>query len=282
MPIRLRVVVASSPRSSPRSSLRPSNARKSEHCLPSTSITWMNSPGAHLVRERGRGVDPEIETGLGERRRQLVLLVPPGCGTPDLDEELRGRRRAVEDPPARSRDDDRHRAVGPERLRGPGRRPLPEEPDRVRLAGIEPARAELVDEEAPVPRRERVADHGRGCIRRLAERGRVVLPGRVEHGQLRDLAAVLVDHGDPLVRPEREHGRSARADEVRLEERVLRPEARGRGRVCPGSSPHAFAGAFVSSSAACAMSCSASSRLPSASSFFVSFSTARRLYDWFQ
>ena len=43
-PMSERVVVASSPRSSPRSSFARWNARKSEHCLPSTSITWMNSP----------------------------------------------------------------------------------------------------------------------------------------------------------------------------------------------------------------------------------------------
>src|ERR687891_436243 len=40
----VRVVVASSPRSRPFSSLRRWDARKSEHCLPPTSMTWMNSP----------------------------------------------------------------------------------------------------------------------------------------------------------------------------------------------------------------------------------------------
>ena len=39
----------------------------------------------------------------------------------------------------------------------------------------------------------------------------------------------------------------------------------------------ALAGAFASSSAACAISCSARSRLPAASSFLTSFSTTRRL-----
>ncbi len=55
--------------------------------------------------------------------------------------------------------------------------------------------------------------------------------------------------------------------------------ARERDRVSRCWSCQALAGAFASISAASAMSFSASSRLPSASSFFTSFSTARRLYD---
>ena len=95
--------------------------------------------------------------------------------------------------------------------------------------------------------------------------------------------AVRVDDRQPLVGREREHGRAARTHEVRLEERVLRKQPADEGG-CPGEAHvHApAAGAFASISAASATSFSASSRLPSASSFFTSFSTARRLNVWFQ
>ena len=133
--------------------------------------------------------------------------------------------------PAGRRDDDRHRALGAERLRRAGRRPLAEEPDRERVGRIEPARAELVREQAAVPVGQRRADHRRGRVRLRVERGRVVAPVRAEHGDLGDLAAARVDDGHPLVRPEREHRRAARPDEVRLEERVLREQARERDPV---------------------------------------------------
>jgi hypothetical protein len=44
LPISVRVIVGSKPRSTPSSSFRRWNARKSEHCLPSTSMIWMYSP----------------------------------------------------------------------------------------------------------------------------------------------------------------------------------------------------------------------------------------------
>ena len=235
---------------------------------------------AHLVGERSRGVDAEVEPRLGERRRELLLLVGARRRAPHLDEELGRGRRAVDDAPRRCRDDDGHGALRAERLRRSGGRPLAEEPDRERVRGIEPARAELVREQAPVAVRQRSPDHRRGRVGRSVERGRIVAPVRAEHRDLGGLAPARVDDRHPLVRPEGEHGRAPRPDEVRLDERVLREQTPDQSRA--RNSRHALAGAFASISAASAMSFSASSRLPSASSFFTSFSTARRLYDWFQ
>ena len=93
------------------------NARKSEHCLPSTSITWMNSPARTSYASAVAAVDPDVEPRLGERGRELLLLVAPRRRAADLDEELGRRRRAVDDPPCRRRDDDRHGPLGAERLR---------------------------------------------------------------------------------------------------------------------------------------------------------------------
>ena len=64
--------------------------------------------GTHLVGERRRGVDPDVEPWLGERRRQLLLLVGARGRPPHLDEELGGRRRAIDDSPRRGGDDDGH------------------------------------------------------------------------------------------------------------------------------------------------------------------------------
>ena len=118
--------------------------------------------GAHLVGERGRGVDAEVEPRLGERWRELLLLVAARRRAAHLDEELGRRRRAVDDAPGRSGDDDRHRALRAEGLCRAGGRPLAEQPDRERLGRVEATRAELVREQArrcdrPAPRGSRVA-----------------------------------------------------------------------------------------------------------------------------
>ena len=129
---------------------------------------------AHLVRQRSRGIDADVEPGLGQRRRELLLLVRAGRGRAHLDEELGGRRRAVDDAARRRGDDDGHGALRAERLRGAGRRPPVEEPDRERLRGVEPTRAELVCEQTAVAIGERGPDHGRRRVRPRLERGRVV------------------------------------------------------------------------------------------------------------
>ena len=130
---------------------------------------------AHLVGERGRGVDAHVEPRLGERRRELRLAVGPRRRAPDLDEEVGGRRVAVDDAAGRGRDDDGDRAVRAERLGRAGKRVGVEQPQRLRLRRIEPARGELAGEQAAVAVAVRVADDGRGRVGAGAERGGVVL-----------------------------------------------------------------------------------------------------------
>ena len=91
----------------------------------------------------------------------------------------------------------------------------------MRVRGIEPARPELVRQQAPVAIRQRSPDHRRGRIGRSIERGRIVSSVRAERGDLGDLTAARVDDRHPLVRPEGEHGRATRPDDVRLDERIL-------------------------------------------------------------
>ena len=177
--------------------------------------------GSHLVRERRCHVDSKVEPRLRERRGKLVLLVAARLGAAHLDEQLGGWGRAVHDPPSGRGHDDRHRALGTERLRRAGRRPVAEEPDRGRLVGVEPARAELAPEQAAVAIGQCLAHDRRRRVRGRAERRRVVASVHAEHAHLRDLPAVLVDDRHPLVGRQSEHRRPTRADEVRLEERIL-------------------------------------------------------------
>ncbi len=179
---------------------------------------------AHLVGKRGRRVDAEVEARLGERGRELLLLVAPGRRASHLDEELRRRGRTVDDASGRCCDDDRHGALGAERLRGASGRPLAEETNGRRLGRVEAARAELVCEEASVAIGERFADDGgRSVSLRLDGRSVVAAVG-AEDGHLCNLAPPRVDDRHALVRSQREHGRAARADDVRLDERVLRKQ----------------------------------------------------------
>ena len=219
-----RVVVASRPRSSPDSSLPPVE-REEVRALLALDVDHLDELArANLVRECGRRIDPDVEPRLGEWGRQLLLLVASRRRAPHLDEELRRRRCAVDDAAGRRGDDDRYGPLGSERLRRSCRRPLAEEADRRGLGRVEPARAELVREKAPVAVGERRPDHGRGRVRPRVERGRVVAAVGAEHRHLRRLAPARVDDRHPLVRSEGEHGRTAGADDVRLDERVLRQE----------------------------------------------------------
>ena len=97
------------------------------------------------------------------------------------------------------------------------------------------------------------------------------------------LGAVEVAHGQPVVRLEQDRGRRPAANAMTLPCGIARDEPGDeQSRTRGGGHDYAFAGSFASWASASAMSCSASSRLPAASSFLTSFSTARRLYDWFQ
>jgi len=104
----------------------------------------------------------------------------------------------------------------------------------VACSGSRP-RGELANEQAPATITERVAQDGRRRVGRRSQRGGVVATGRVERGDLGDLAAVAVDDGHPLVRCEREDGRAARSDEIRLDKRILREEPADQ---CAGVRPH--------------------------------------------
>ncbi len=208
---------------------------------------------ADLVGERGGLVDAEVEPRLGERRRQLDLLARPRHRALQLDHERGGRPVAVDHAPAGRGDDHVGLGAGDELLAGAGRPAGPEEPDRAGVLGGEPAVGQ---------------DRRRGVGRR-PERERIV----AQHGQLGELAAVGVDDRQPVVGPDVDAGRPARPHPPRLERQVDGLEA---GREQHGAY-RAAAGWFASSFSACAISCSASSRLPAASSFLTSFSTTRRL-----
>ena len=98
---------------------------------------------------------------------------------------------------------------------------------------------------------------------------------------LRHLSAVAVDHGEPIVGVQGEDRRPTRTHPVELEGWVRRAQS-GKEEFRAGGldrhDPYALlAGSLVSSCSACAISSSASCRLPLASSFFTSFSTERRL-----
>ena len=95
---------------------------------------------------------------------------------------------------------------------------------------------------------------------------------------MRPLAARDVPDREPVVRPEGDRRRAARPHPVGLPARVGQHEPRDEQAWAAGDChDYAFAGSFASASAASARSCSASSRFAAASSFFTSFSTARRL-----
>ena len=181
--------------------------------------------GANLVRERGRLVDAEVEPWLGERRRKLELAVLPRRASTDLDEQVGRRRRAVHDTAGGRRDDDLYAPLGAERLRGPGRRHALEEANGESFVRPKLRRRQLLQE--PVAIADELAQHGRGRVGSRAERACVVGALGREDRELRDLAAVGVDHRQPLVRLERDNGCPAGAHEVRLEERILGKQPAG-------------------------------------------------------
>ena len=102
------------------------------------------------------------------------------------------------------------------------------------------------------------------------EQGRVGAPRAVTSAHL---TAVAVDDPDAVVPVELDHTRAARADRVALDRAVDDQQARGGEGGGHVGAPYAGAEAFST----CASSSSASARLLSASSFLISFLTARRL-----
>ena len=246
-------------------------------------------PGLHLVGESRGPVDPEVQTRFREWGRQLELVVGPRARPPDLDIEVRPRDAAVQHGRALGRREHHHeRSLGGERLRGAGGRPLPEEPEGHRVRGVQPASGERSDHlgGAVGLGADQRAQHRCRTVGPGAERGGIVGAVGRQRGDLRDLTAVRIAHRELIVSVEGDHGGSTGADPVPLEERVPGDQPRDGDAPASGRDRHRrqplAAGSFDTCSSASLNSCSASSRLPAASSFFTSFSTARRLYDWFQ
>ena len=278
-------MVASSPRSIPRSSLRRLKARKSEHCLPWTSMIWMYSPSSTSYAGGAREVDAEVEPRLGQRRRQLDVLERPRRRAPDLDQQRR-RRPVALDHPASGRGDDRQSRRARRRSSPSAPRGVPWSNSRRARAssGSRPSACSAPSTPVGAPVARQPAKHRRLGVGPGADRRRVLAALGVDHGHLGDLAPVAVDHGQPVVGAQPHGGRRTRPDPVRLERTVDRAQAGRQQRRSRGDGhAQAFAASvFASASSACWTSSSASSRLPSGSSFLTSFSTTRRLKVWFQ
>ena len=173
-PISVRVVTPSRPRSSPRSSLARWKARKSEHCLPLHVDDLDELALAHVVGERRRLVDAQVEPRLGERRRQLDLRLRPRRGALDLHHQRRCRRVAVDDAAAGRGDHERRVARDVERLRR-ARRVLGPEQDAARARRAAAGRARAGRRGSRRPRRSPPASEARSPGRRPprpARRGR--------------------------------------------------------------------------------------------------------------
>ena len=183
-------------------------------------------------------------------------------------------------PPAGRRDDERRGALGAEGLARARGRARAEQPHGPRRRGAQPARVQGAEEAVAAPVREQAAQDRGGRVRDGAERRAVVAPRLVEHGELRRLAAVQVDHRHAVVRAHGDHRGAARAHPVGLPRGVDRQQARACAATADDGDGHggqAVAGWPACSLSACSISCWASARLPSASSFLSSFSTTRRL-----
>ena len=244
-------------------------------------------PRLHLVGERRGPVDLEVEPRVGERLREtrLELLERPRPG--DLELEVGRGEPAVDDRLARRRcpDDHEERPLRPKRRLRARRRRRPEEHRRLRARRVGTACRDRRDDlrgTVLVRPHERPEDR-RVAVRRDAEPVEAVR-AEAEHGELGALAAVEVANREPVVRLEQDRRRRPAPDAVSLASGVARHEPRDEQARAGGGGhgSYAFAGSFASWASASATSCSASSRLPAASSFLTSFSTARRLYDWFQ
>ena len=250
--------------------------------------------GLHLVAEGRRPVDPEVQARVGERGGELDLLgvARARSGGPRRPGPTAGRRPR----PRAARRGRRRRdavALGAERLLGARRRPLAEQPDRHRVRRVAARRPASVrtTSAAPSDRRgdQRPARRSRARRRRARAPRPSSEPSGASSVSSAVLAAVAVVDGEPVVGA-RARGRSRRP--------AAPSTARGRGPAELSPGPGGFGGPAGDRHASqpfarrvpcdsCFVglldsSCSASSRFPAASSFFTSFSTARRLYDWFQ
>ena len=146
-----RVVVASSPRSTPASSLRAVEGEEVRALLALDVDDLDELARAHLVGERRRGVHAEVEPGLGERGRELELLVRARGARAA---PRRGARRAGGAPstirPAGAATTTVTARSARNVCAASGGDHSPNSRTAVASAGIEAAGAELVDEQAAV------------------------------------------------------------------------------------------------------------------------------------
>ena len=146
--------------------------------------------GLDLVGEGRRAVDAEVEPRLGERGRELELVVRARARPAHLHVEVGRRDTSLQHGRALGRRDHHDdRALRDEGLGRAGRRPLPEEPERGRLGGVQATgreRRDHIDRSARVRPEQRPEDRG-GCIRRPADGGGVVGAVRRQRGELRGL-----------------------------------------------------------------------------------------------
>ena len=271
----------------PSSSLRRWNARKSEHCRPFDVDHLDELAVPHLVRERRRPVDAEVEPRFGERRRQLHLLVAraivrrtsttrsDGGGAPST---TRPAGAATTTTTVRSATNDVEAPATPTRRTAGW--PWPRRISPRRPSSPPPQRA-------GGRRRHERAEHGGRRVGDGAERVRGVRRRRPRAWWSRRVAPVDVGDRDPVVRPtatrwrrpvapSRSRGTDRRGGTRRSAARDA-PVSTAMGRSLGRRRRARLLLVGLARPAA-----RASSRLPVASSFLTSFSTARRLYDWFQ
>ena len=268
----VRVVVASSPRSRPCCSL-PRVEGEEVRALAALDVEHLDVLAlAHLVGQRGGRVDAEVQPRLGQRLGKLDLGGRPRDRPADLDVQVARRHVPVDDATARRADDEDGVALGEEAcLRARRRR-------RCRTARASHLRV-----------RPRACSAGPLAPHRRAARSSAVVPSAPGSGAPSGVRTVSSATWPPS------GSRSVTRSSPRTGTTVA-PPARTQKTSKLGSSGLSPPGGtwrrpcdqaraavvLLSSSAACAMSCSASSRLAAGSSFLTSFSTARRLYVWFQ
>ena len=259
--------------------------REEVGALPSLDVDDLDVlPCLHLVRERRRAIDLEVEPGVGEglgQPRRELLERSRAC---DLELEIGRRRAALDDVLGCTgcAHDDEERPLGAKGRLGAGRRRRPEEHRGTGARRVDAARSDGVDDlgGAVLVRADERAKDGRVAVRTRPEPVEPV-GAETEGRDLGSLPTVEVADREPVVRLEEDRRRRAAAHAMSLARRVARNEPRDE-QARTGRHGQAFAGSFASWASASATSCSASSRLPAESSFLISFSTARRLYDWFQ
>ena len=232
---------------------------------------------AHLVGERGRRVDAEVEPRLGQRGGSSCSSSVRGVArrTSTSSADAGGAPSTMRPPGAATTTVTA--ALGAERLRRPGRRPLAEQPDRdappAGRARARRARARGSCRRAPRARPGGPSP-GRRPARRAPRRRRAPsAPSTVSSATWPPSRSMTVTRSSgPSPNTVAPPGRTQYVSRNGSSGRSPRTSAD-----VPGAPRQASRAPSPPPRPPAAMSCSASSRLPSASSFLTSFSTTRRL-----